>query len=335
MLLGSRSTSIRSSKPVIAVCAVRTGAGKSPTSRYIIDRLSRLGVTSAVVRHPMPYGNLIVQEVQRFGSYEDFQRYGSTVEEMEEYEPYTRRGIPVYGGVDYEKILREAEKEADVILWDGGNNDLPFYVAGLHIVIADPHRAGHELTYHPGEANFRAADVVLIGKSGTASRDHIETIRRHARDVNPKARVITTDLEVDARNGESIRDKKVLVIEDGPTVTHGGMGFGAASIVAEKYGAQIVDAARYAVGSIAEVYRQYPHLNKILPAMGYSEQQKRDLEATIHRAKVQAIVEATPIDLKRLIHITKPVIEVEYAMAPSPELNGVLSDFVSRLRKTA
>jgi predicted GTPase len=336
MLLGMRSTCLQSTKPVISICAVRTGAGKSPTSRYIHERLSRAGLRVAVVRHPMPYGkNLVAQEVQRFSSYADFEKYDSTIEEMEEYEPYVRRGVPIFAGVDYEKVLREAEKNADVILWDGGNNDLPFFFPDLHIVVADPHRAGQELTYYPGEANFRAADVVLIGKTGNAKREDIETVRKHAHEVNPAAQVIQTDLDVSAVNGEAIRGKKVLVIEDGPSVTHGDMSFGAASIVAERYGASVVDASKYAVGSLADIYKTFPHLHKILPAMGYSDEQKRELQETIDRAKVRYVVTATPIDLKRLLHIDKTVIEVGYSLVPSPELNAVLAEFVMRHRKAA
>jgi predicted GTPase len=336
MLLGTQSTCLRSSKPVISICAVRTGAGKSPTSRYVYERLTQAGLRVAAVRHPMPYGkNLLEQEVQRFSTYADFEKYRSTIEEMEEYEPYVRRGIPIFAGVDYEKILRQAEKEADVILWDGGNNDLPFFFPDLHIVVADPHRAGNELSYHPGEANFRAADVILIGKTGTARREDVLSIRLHAREVNPRATVIQTDLDVNAPNGEAIRGKRVLVVEDGPTVTHGEMPFGAASMVARRYGATIVDASKYAVGSLAATYRKYPHLKDILPALGYSDEQKRELKATIDRAKVRFVVEATPIDLKRLLNIDKTVIEVEYSLVPSPELNAVLSEFVLRHRKVA
>jgi predicted GTPase len=307
MLLGPASTSLRSSKPVISVCAVRTGAGKSPTSRYIYDRLTQAGRRVAVVRHPMPYGkNLVEQEVQCFATYADFDKYKATIEEMEEYEPYVRRGIPIFAGIDYEKILRQAEKQADIILWDGGNNDFPFFFSNLQIVVADPHRAGHELNYYPGESNFRAADIILIGKSGTAKHEHLETIRKHAREVNPRAQVILTDLDVSALNAEVIRGKKVLVIEDGPTVTHGEMTFGAATLIAERYGAVVVDASKCAVGSLAEAYRKFPHLGKVLPALGYSDGQKRDLKETIERSKAQFVVEATPIDLKRLLQIKKP-----------------------------
>jgi predicted GTPase len=254
---------------------------------------------------------------------------------MEEYEPYVRRGIPIFAGVDYEKILSQAEKQADIILWDGGNNDFPFFFSDLQIVVADPHRAGHELNYYPGESNFRAADIILIGKSGTAKHEHIEMIRRHAREINPRPQLILTDLDVSALKAEAIRGKKVLVIEDGPTVTHGEMAFGAATLIAERYGAVIVDASKYAVGSLAEAYRKFPHLGRILPALGYSDEQKRDLKETIERSKAQFVVEATPIDLKRLLQIKKPVIEVEYALDPSPALNTALAQFLLEHRRTA
>ena len=238
VLPGPKATALRSRQPVIAVCAVRTGAGKSPTSRYVVDYLMHKGLRIAVVRHPMPYGDLVSEEVQRFSAYEDFTRYSSTIEEREEYEPYLRRGVPVFAGVDYEKILGLAEQECDVVLWDGGNNDLPFYQPDLHITIADPHRAGDELLYHPGEANLRAADVILIGKTGSATKAQIDLVRTHARAANPKAALLSTDLKISARNGILLRGKRAVVVEDGPTLTHGGMTYGAGTLFAREHGSQ-------------------------------------------------------------------------------------------------
>ncbi|MBI2578837.1 MAG: GTPase [Candidatus Aenigmarchaeota archaeon] len=333
ILLGMGSTALKSSKPVIAVCAVRTGAGKSPTSRYVVNYLLEKKVRVVAVRHPMPYGNLAEEEVQRFEKYEDFQKHKCTIEEREEYEPYIRRGVVVFAGVDYEKILRIAEKEADVILWDGGNNDLPFFKPDLHITIADPHRAGHEISYHPGEANLRAADVILISKTGTAPKKNIRLVIENSEKANPKARIIKTDMKLTADKAEAIRGKKVLVVEDGPTLTHGGMAFGAGAIVAERHGAKIIDASRHAAGSIKKVYQKYPHLKKILPAMGYSRKQIGELEKTINRAKCDFVVEATPINLAKLIRINKPVISVEYELDAPKEFDRILDAFARKVKR--
>jgi predicted GTPase len=327
VLPGPKATAIRSRKPVIAVCAVRTGAGKSPTSRYVADYLMKKGLRIAIVRHPMPYGDLVAEEVQRFAAYEDFTRYQSTIEEREEYEPYVRLGVPIFAGVDYEKILRVAEQECDVVLWDGGNNDLPFYQPDLHITIADPHRAGHELLYHPGEANLRAASVILIGKTGSASKAQVALVRSNAHAANPNAVVLNTDLKITARNGMALRGKRVAVVEDGPTLTHGGMTYGAGTLFAREHEARIVDASRYAVGSIKEVYSNYPHLRRVLPAMGYSERQVRELEETINRTPCDLVIEATPIQLKRLMRIDKPIVELSYAMKTQPRFNAILDKF--------
>lgn len=331
VLPGPRATALQSRKPVIAICAVRTGAGKSPTSRYVVDYLARKGLRIAIVRHPMPYGDLVSEEVQRFAAYEDFTRYHSTIEEREEYEPYVRRGVPIFAGVDYEKILRLAERECDVVLWDGGNNDLPFYKPDLHVTIADPHRAGHELRYHPGEANLRAAGVILIGKTGTASKESVAQVRSNARAANPAAVILNTDLKINARNGMSLAGRKVVVVEDGPTLTHGGMTYGAGTLFARKWRCRIVDASAYAVGSIKDIYSNYPHLRKILPAMGYSERQVRELEETINRAPCDLVIEATPIQLKRLMRIDKPVVELSYEMKSQPRFNRILDDFAGAL----
>ncbi len=333
MLLGPRSTMLKSSKPVIAVCAVRTGAGKSPTSQYIVDYFRKKGLRVGVIRHPMPYGDLEKQEVQRFAQYDDFNKQQATIEEREEYEPYVRKGIVVYAGVDYEKILRLAEKESDIIVFDGGNNDFSFYHANLYITIADPHRPGHELLYHPGETNLRIADIILISKTGTAKKENIEKVISNARAANPKAQILKTDLKITETNGVSIRNKRALVIEDGPTLTHGGMRFGAGAIFAQRQHAKIIDASRHAVGSIRETYKKYPHLKNILPAMGYSAKQIRELEATINRTPCDVVVEATPIDLTRIIKIKKPVAEIKYALTAPPAFNKILDNFGKRVKR--
>jgi len=332
-LLGPGSTCIKSSRPVIAVCAVRTGAGKSPTSQYIVDYFRKKGLRVGVIRHPMPYGDLEKQAVQRFATYGDLKRQHCTIEEREEYEPYVRKDVVVYAGVDYEKILRLAEKESDIILWDGGNNDFSFYKADLYITIADPHRAGHEIAYHPGETNLRIADIILISKTGTAKKENVEIVIKNAKAANPKAKIFRTDIQIKVKNPELIRNRKVLVIEDGPTLTHGGMAFGAGTIVAKRLNAKIVDASRFAVGSIKGVYRKYPHLKNILPAMGYSPKQVRELQATINRTKCDAVIEATPTHLARLIRINKPVAEVNYGLAESLQLNKMLDSFARKVKK--
>lgn len=331
VLLGPRSTALKSTKPVIAVCAVRTGCGKSPTSRYVVDYLMKKGLRVAVVRHPMPYGDLVEEEVQRFATYDDFTRYQSTIEEREEYEPYVRRGVPIFAGVDYEKILRVAEKECDVVLWDGGNNDLPFYQPDLHITIADPHRAGHETRYHPGEANLRAADVILIGKTGSAPKGRAAEVKANAQRVNPQALVLSTDLKITSPFKGNLRGKSVVVVEDGPTLTHGGMAYGAGILFAQRNHAKVVDASRHAVGSIKAVYKKFKHLDGVLPAMGYGEEQIRELEETINRAKCDLVIEATPIRLHKLIRIDKPVVEVNYELKAPPRFNQVLDEFAAKV----
>lgn len=327
LLLGT-STYIKSRKPVIAVCAVRTGSGKSPTSRYIVDYLMEKGARVAVIRHPMPYGNLVKQEVQRFAKYKDFEKHKCTIEEREEYEPYVRRGVVIYAGVDYEKILRLAEKEADIILWDGGNNDLPFYKPDLHITIADPHRAGHELRYHPGEANLRSADVILISKTGTAEKEDIAEVIKNSKEANPRAKIIKTRMKFIVEEPSTLKNKRALVIEDGPTLTHGEMKFGAGILVAREYGASIVDPSKHAVGSIKNVYKKFPHLKKVLPAMGYGRKQIKELEETINAARCDIVIEATPTDLGKLIKINKPILEVDYKLDPPKEFNNILDRFM-------
>ncbi len=311
-LPGTGETALRSTKPVVSICAVRTGAGKSPLTRFISRRLRERGRKVVIVRHPMPYGDLAAQAVQRFQALEDLDRAECTIEEREEYEPHLRAGIVVYAGVDYERILRQAEAEADIVIWDGGNNDLPFYVSDLKFVVADPYRAGHELTYHPGEANFRGADVLVISKTDSAPSDGVKEIEASARRLNPLATVARGALELIAPDAERLRGRKVVVVEDGPSVTHGGLGFGAGFLVAQAHGAQIVDPRPRAVGSIAEVYRNYPHLGAILPSMGYGAEQIRELAETIRNSGAEFVVDGSPVDLARLVQVPQPIVRVSY-----------------------
>jgi predicted GTPase len=322
------ATMLPSSRPVIAVTAVRTGCGKSQTSRRITHVLKDLGRKTVVVRHPMPYGDLAKQAVQRFADYEDLDRHDCTIEEREEYEPHLRNGVIVYAGIDYAAILEQAEKEADVIVWDGGNNDTPFYQPDLWIAIADPHRPGHELDYFPGTENFRRADLIVINKVGSARPEDVETVEANARRVNPGARLIRRDSRLHVPDPEQIRGKRVLVIEDGPTTTHGGMVFGAGVLAARESGAaELVDPRAWAVGEIAETYRQYPDTGALLPAMGYGEAQIRDLEATVNAADCDLVLVATPIDLTRLMHIEKPHMRIAYYM---PAGDGTITEAVKR-----
>jgi predicted GTPase len=308
-------TMLRSSRPVIAVTAVRTGVGKSQTTRYLSRILKKLGRKVVAVRHPMPYGDLAQQACQRFATYDDLDRYRTTIEEREEYEPHIDNGFVVYAGVDYQRILAEAEKEADILLWDGGNNDTPFFRPNLHITLLDPHRVGHERTYYPGETNFLLADVLLINKVGTAEREAVEKLLATCREHNPKARVIQARSEVHVEQPERIRGKRALVVEDGPTLTHGGMTFGAGWLAAEQAGAaEIVDPVPYAVGSIRDTYDKYPNARRILPAMGYGEPQIRELEATINAVPADVVVEGTPIDLSRIVEVDKPIANVTYEL---------------------
>jgi len=334
-LMGAESTMLRSSKPVIAVCAVRTGSGKSQTSRRVSQILQELGKKVVVIRHPMPYGDLRKQVVQRFASLEDLDRYNCTIEEREDYEPHIVRGITVYAGVDYEKILREAEKEADVIVWDGGNNDFPFVRPDLHIVVADPHRPGHEVRYHPGETNLRMADVVVINKVDTAEPDNVNLVRDNIRRVNPKAIIIEAASPIFVDDPGAIRGKRVLVIEDGPTLTHGEMSYGAGIVAARRFGAaEIVDPRPYAVGSIAETFRKYPQVGPLLPAVGYGRKQIEELEATVNSTPCDMVIVATPIDLRRVISVNKPVDRVRYELQEigRPNLEDVLRNFLANIQ---
>ena len=328
-LMGWKETMLKSTVPVVSVCAVRTGSGKSQTSRRVSDILREMGKKVVVVRHPMPYGDLRKQICQRFASYEDLDHYQCTIEEREEYEPHLDRGMVVYAGVDYEKILREAEQETEIILWDGGNNDLPFYQPDLHIVVADPHRAGHELAYHPGEANLRLADVVVINKIDTASLDAVTTVRENVRVTNPDAVIIEAASPIFVEDPAAIRGKRVLVVEDGPTLTHGEMTYGAGIVAARRFGAaEIVDPRPYAVGSIVATFEKYPQTGPLLPAMGYGEQQIEELEETINATPCDIVIVATPIDLRRVLkHIAHPMARVRYELQEigRPTLGDVLS----------
>ena len=331
-LLGERLTQLPSSKPVIAICAVRTGCGKSQTTRRIAEILEAAGKKVVSVRHPMPYGDLEKQAVQRFATLEDLKKHDCTIEEMEEYEPHVARGSVIYAGVDYEKILRAAEKEADVILWDGGNNDTPFYKPDLLVVVADPHRPGHELSYYPGETNIRLADVVVINKVVEAEFENIETVRQNVRSINPDCVIIEAASPLTIDHPELIRDKRVLVVEDGPTLTHGGMTYGAGVIAAMRAGAaDLVDPRPWVKGKLAETFAIYPEIGSLLPAMGYGAEQVRDLEATINAVECDAVVIGTPIDLNRIVKIRKPTVRVGYELQEigKPDLADVLRKFTA------
>jgi predicted GTPase len=326
-LMGTKTTQLKSTKPVVSVCAVRTGSGKSQTTRRVSLILRGMGYKVAAIRHPMPYGDLVKQTVQRFADYSDLDKHECTIEEREEYEPHLDNGVIVYAGVDYEKILRQAEQEVDIILWDGGNNDFPFYVSDLQIVVADPLRPGHEMSYHPGETNVRAADVFVINKVDTADPENVIKVRQNLRLLNPEAVVIEAASPLFVDDPASIRGKRVLVIEDGPTLTHGEMAYGAGYVAARRFGAsEIVDPRPFAVKSIKATYEKYPKTGPILPAMGYGEAQTRDLEATINQADVDMVIIGTPIDLKRIIKINKPAQRVRYELQEigQPTLEDIL-----------
>lgn len=314
-LMGRAATELQSTKPVISVCAARTGSGKSQTSRRVAEILRQMGHSVAAIRHPMPYGDLAKQAVQRFGKHEDLDIHDCTIEEREEYEPYLDRGHIVFAGVDYERILRQAEQEVDVIVWDGGNNDLPFYRSDLHIVVVDPHRPGHERRYHPGEANVIAADVLVINKVDTADLEGIQTVRANLRELNPQAIVIEAASPIFVDDPAAIRGKRVLVVEDGPTLTHGEMAYGAGWMAAMRFGAaEIVDPRPFAVGSILKTYAKYPTTGNVLPAMGYGDAQMQELGKTIENADVDLVLIGTPIDLRRLLKIKKPSQRVRYEL---------------------
>ena len=332
-LIGPKETQIKSTKPVVSICAVRTGAGKSQTTRRVSEILKALGYRVAAIRHPMPYGDLVKQAVQRFADYTDLDAHDCTIEEREEYEPHIDRGVVIYAGVDYEAILRQAEQEADIILWDGGNNDLSFYKSDLHIVVADPHRPGHELNYHPGETNLRMADVVVINKVDTADLDHIARVRESIIKVNPDATVVEAASPIFVDDPAAIRGKRVLVIEDGPTLTHGEMAYGAGVVAARRFGAaEIIDPRPYAVGSIVATYQKYPTTGAGLPAMGYGPEQMRELGETINNTPCDLVLVATPIDLRRVVEINRPSQRVRYELQEigQPTLVDVLEEKFGR-----
>jgi predicted GTPase len=326
-MMGTNATQVKSSKPVVSICAVRTGSGKSQTTRRVSQILREMGYKVAAIRHPMPYGDLVKQKVQRFATYADLDKHECTIEEREEYEPHLDNGVIVYAGVDYEAILRQAEQEVDIVLWDGGNNDFSFYKPDLNIVVADPHRAGHEQSYHPGEANCRMADVFVINKVDTADPDKVIDVRNSLHEMNPKAVIIEGASPLFVDDPDAIRGKRVLVIEDGPTLTHGEMKYGAGWIAARRFGAgEIVDPRPFAVGTIHDTYVKYPNTGAILPAMGYGDKMVKDLEKTINKADVELVISATPIDLNRIIKVNKPMQRVRYELQEigQPTLTEIL-----------
>jgi predicted GTPase len=337
-LLGTRHTMVKAKVPVVAVVAVRTGSGKSQTSRKVCSYLRAQGKRVVAVRHPMPYGNLTQQEVERFATIADLKKFKCTVEEMEEYEPHIVEGTIIYAGVDYEAIVRRAEKEADIIVWDGGNNDMPFFKPDLTITVVDPHRPGHELTYYPGETNLRIADVVVVNKVDSAPPENVTTVLRNIASINPRATVIQASSPITVDDERVIRGKRVLVVEDGPTLTHGEMSYGAGMLAAKRFGAkEVIDPRPYAVKSIAATYARYPSTGALLPAMGYGETQVRDLETTINHVPCDSVVIGTPVDLRRIIHIKKPSVRVQYTLEErtKPDLEDVLHKFLHKERAHA
>jgi predicted GTPase len=336
-MLGAGPTMIKSNKPVVSVCAVRTGSGKSQTCRKVAKLLHEMGYRVAAIRHPMPYGDLEKQKVQRFASVADLKKHNCTIEEMEEYEPHIVSGTIIYAGVDYEAILRQAENDADIIIWDGGNNDLPFYKPDIHIVVADPLRAGDELNYYPSEANLRMADVVIINKIDSATPEAVKKLRDNIRSVNVKTKVIDAASPIALENSSMVAGKRVLVIEDGPTLTHGEMKIGAGTVAAQKFGAaEIIDPRPYATGEIRKTFEAYPKIGILLPAMGYSDKQIRDLETTINKVPCDVVIIGTPIDLKRIVKIKKPALRVTYELEEigEPNLRTVLTDFTSTITRS-
>ena len=330
-MMGMARTAVKSTKPVIGICAIRTGCGKSQTTRRVAEILKGAGKKVAVIRHPMPYGDLAVQAVQRFAALDDLVKHKCTIEEMEEYEPHIDRGTIVYAGIDYEAIVRKAEKEADIILWDGGNNDLPFYQTDLLIVVADPHRVGHEETYYPGETNLRMADVVVINKIDSATAENVEKLKQIINRVNPSASIVDAESPITVEDSTIISGKKVLVVEDGPTLTHGEMKFGAGVVAAEKFGAsELIDPRKYTVGKLSETFDHYPKIGTLLPAMGYGDEQIKDLETTINNTECQGVIIGTPIDLRRIIDIKHPCTRVTYDLQEigHPTLDEILNPFL-------
>jgi predicted GTPase len=333
ILPGTYTTMIPSKKPLIAVCAVRTGCGKSQTTRRILEIIKDRGKKGVVIRHPMPYGELVKQNVQRFATLQDLHTQNCTIEEMEEYEPHIERGNVVFAGVDYEQIVRAAEAEADVIVWDGGNNDTPFYKPDLHVTVLDPHRAGHELLYHPGKINFILADVLVLNKLDSADEDAVNVVLKNIGEYNPKARLVRARSPITVHEPDMIWGQRVLVVEDGPTLTHGDMKYGAGILAAKKYGArEIVDPRPFLVGSLANTFKKYPGIGSLLPAMGYGKEQILDLEATINGTECDTVIVATPINLRRILHINKPSLRVTYDLEEigSPDFDEILDAFIAR-----
>jgi predicted GTPase len=335
-LISPEHTYLKSKKPVIAICAVRTGCGKSQTARYIAKLIRNAGLKAVLIRHPMPYGVLNEQRVQRFATLKDLDRYKTTIEEREDYEPHIQNGFVVYAGVDYADILAAAEKEADIVIWDGGNNDASFIKPDLMITVADPLRSGDELTYYPGETVARMADILLINKVNTATQKEKDEVTNNLKSINKKAKIMYAKSIITADNPRAIKGKKVLVIEDGPTITHGGMRIGAGAIAAKTYGAtEIISVEKYTVGTIKAVFKKYPKLDKALPAMGYSPKEVRDLEATINRAECDVVVSATPTNLRHIINVNKPIVQVSYELIPeSKALDGAIIWFVNKVKKS-
>jgi len=329
MLLGPESTQIKSKKPVVSICAIRTGCGKSQTTRRVVGILKDMGLVPVVVRHPMPYGDLEKQRLQRFATFEDTDKANCTIEEREEYESHINRGVVVYAGVDYEEILRSAEKEADVVVWDGGNNDFPFFKSDLQIVVVDPLRVGHETTYHPGETNFLSADVIVINKIDTAPFENVERLREKIYRLNPDATVVEAASPIFVEDYEKIKGKKVLVIEDGPTLTHGSMSFGAGFVAAKKFGArEVVDPRPWIKGSIKEAFIKYPQIGSILPALGYGKEQLKELEEIVNSSDAELVVVATPVNLGRIINMNKPYVRVTYELQEigKPDLHEIIKE---------
>jgi predicted GTPase len=331
-LISGRFTQIKANKPVIAVCAVRTGCGKSQVSRAVYRYLNEKGIKVVAIREPMPYGDLVQQNVMRFETYDDLYKFDCTIEEREEYEPYIRQGLVIYSGVDYEKIIREAEKEADVIVFDGGNNEISFYVTDLLFVVVDPLRPGHEVKYHPGEVNARYADVFVINKMNSAKPEDVKIVENNLEQLNPKAIKVFTNSTVSADNPLKMKGRKVIVVEDGPTLTHGGMAIGAGYVAAKNAGAKIIDPKPFLEGTMKEVFEEFPHITEIVPAMGYSDEQIEDMEKTLNQAKCDIIVNGSPIDLEKLVKVNKPIVTVRYDIEAikSPTIEEILDDFVKK-----
>ena len=334
-LISGKNTMIKANKPVVSICAVRTGCGKSQVSRAVYRYLAKKGYKVVAIREPMPYGDLIEQNVMRFSKYEDFEKYNCTIEEREEYEPYIEQGLVIYSGVDYEKIIRKAEKEADVIIFDGGNNEISFYVPDLQFIVVDPLRPGHEIKYHPGEVNARMADVYIINKLNSAKAEDVQEVEKNLETLNPRAIRIKTNSIVTLANGAKLRGKKVIVVEDGPTLTHGGMAYGAGHVAATQNGAIIIDPKPYISGALKKIFEDFPQITDIVPAMGYNEKQIKDLEETLNSAECDLVIDGSPIDLEKLVEINKPIVRVSYDIEAlsSPTIEDIIDEFEQKFLK--